>query len=244
MKAFLIAMQFLTRIPVTVKGSIEEDELLKSIYFYPLIGLIIGIILFFINQLVSGVMPSGVIPTVILASLVFLTGGLHMDGFMDTMDALGSGAEKERALEIMKDSRVGAFGVLGAIILLIVKLSFLQNLSIHVFPDVLLVMPILSRLAVVVSMPMGDYAREGYGLGKVMIDGVGWKQVLVTTAFSLLLVFPVIGFRVFSISAVLILFLFLWNGYLKRKIGGITGDTLGATIEMADVLVLTVMLLF
>ncbi len=244
MKAFLIALQFLTRIPVTVKGNIEEEDLLKSVYFYPLIGLIIGIVLLIINQLVSGVMPSGVKPTVILASLVFLTGGLHMDGFMDTMDALGSGAKKEKALEIMKDSRVGAFGVLGAVILLIVKLSFLQNLSINLFPVALLVMPILSRLAVVASMPMADYAREGYGLGKVMIDKVSWKQVLVAAVFSLLIVFPVIGFKVLSISAVLMIFLMLWNGYLKRKIGGITGDTLGATIEMTEVVILTVMLMF
>lgn len=243
MKAFFIALQFLTRIPVSVKGNIEDDDLLQSVYFYPLIGLIIGIILYFINQVITGVMPSGVKPVVILASLVFLSGGLHLDGFMDTMDALGSGAQKERALEIMRDSRVGSFGVMGAIILLLVKFSFLQNISPGLFPQVLLVMPVLSRLAAIISMPLADYAREGYGLGKVMVDGVGWKQVLVTTVFSLLVGFFIIGFKVFSIFILLIIFIWLWNSSLKRRIGGITGDTLGATIEMAEVVILAGILL-
>ena len=242
MKGFFIALQFLTRIPVTVKGTIEEEDLLKSVYYYPLIGLIIGIILYFINGAVTGVLPTGVKPVVILASLVILSGGLHLDGFMDTMDALGSGAEKERALEIMRDSRVGAFGVIGVVILLLLKFSFLQHISTGIFPEVLLVMLVLSRLAAVISMPLADYAREGYGLGKVLVDGVEWKEALVTTVFSLVVGLFIIGVKVFSIFFVLIIFIWLWSSYLKKKIGGITGDTLGAAIEMAEVLILAVML--
>lgn len=242
MKGFFIALQFLTRIPVTVKGNIEEEDLLKSVYYYPLIGLIIGIILYFINGAVTGVLPTGVKPVVILASLVILSGGLHLDGFMDTMDALGSGAEKERALEIMRDSRVGAFGVLGVVVLLLVKFSFLQNISTVVLPEVLLVMPVFSRLAAVISMPLADYAREGYGLGKVLVDKVSWKEVFVTTVFSLVVGVFIMGMKVFSIFLVLVVFLWLWNRYLKKRIGGITGDTLGAVIEMAEVLILAIML--
>ncbi len=242
MKGFLIALQFLTRIPVTVKGNIEEEDLLQSVYFYPVIGLIIGIIIFFIYGAVTGVLPLGVRPVIVLASLVFLSGGLHLDGFMDTMDALGSGAEKERALEIMRDSRVGAFGVLGVVVLLLVKFSFLQNISTVVLPEVLLVMPVFSRLAAVISMPLADYAREGYGLGKVLVDKVSWKEVFVTTVFSLVVGVFIMGMKVFSIFLVLVVFLWLWNRYLKKRIGGITGDTLGAVIEMAEVLILAIML--
>lgn len=242
MKGFLIALQFLTRIPVTVKGDIEEEDLLQSVYFYPLIGLIIGIILFLIYGAVTGVLPPGVRPVIVLAALVLLSGGLHLDGFMDTMDALGSGAEKGKALEIMRDSRVGAFGVLGVVVLLLIKFNFLQNISPGVLPEVLLVMPVFSRLAAVISMPLADYAREGYGLGKVLVDQVSWKEVLVTTVFSLVVGVIIMGMKVFSIFLIVVIFLWLWNHYLKKRIGGITGDTLGAVIEMAEVLILALML--
>ncbi len=242
MKGFLIALQFLTRIPVNIKDSIEERDLVRSVYFYPLIGLIIGIILVVINDLLTNYIPSGTRPVILLTALVFLSGGLHLDGFMDTMDGLCSGAPREKALEIMRDSRVGAFGAVGLVVLLLLKLNLLQNFSGDSLRNLLLVMPVLSRFTVVAAMPLADYARTGFGLGQVLVNKVEWKEVLVTFIFSLAVCILILGLKSFVLIMLLFLFLWIWTGYLKSKIGGITGDTLGATIEIAEVLTLFILL--
>ncbi|RQD78647.1 MAG: adenosylcobinamide-GDP ribazoletransferase [Candidatus Syntrophonatronum acetioxidans] len=243
MKGFLIALQFLTRIPVKIEGSIEEGDLINSLYYYPLIGFIIGILLVLVNSLLVSYLPLGARSVVLLTIIVFVSGGLHLDGFMDTMDGICSGKDRERSLEIMRDSRVGAFGVLGLVLILLLKLTFLQNISGQALNSALLVMPVASRWTVVVNMTMASYARQDFGLGKVMIDNAGWKEVLVTMIFTLIISVYLLGFQALSLLLLLLIFTWFWSVFLKGKIGGLTGDTLGALLEMSEVLVLFILLI-
>jgi len=242
MNSFLIAIQFLTRIPVNIKDPIEDNDLINSVYFYPLIGLIIGIILTAFNFILVDLVPFGARAAILMVILVFLSGGLHLDGFMDTVDGLGSGASREKALEIMRDSNSGAFGVIGAVLLLLLKLTFLQSFSSQSLPGILLVLPVVSRWAVVAAMPLADYARSGFGLGKVLVNSVGWKETLFTLMFTLIVSIILTGLISFILIFFVFLFLLVWTGYLNKKIGGITGDTLGATIEITELLVLFILL--
>jgi len=243
MKGFLVALQFLTRIPVKIEGNIEEGDLVNSLYFYPLIGFIIGILLVLVNSLLASFLPLGARSVVLLTIMVFISGGLHLDGFMDTMDGVCSGKDREKSLDIMRDSRVGAFGVLGLVLILLLKLTFLQNLSGQALNSALLVMPLASRWAVVANMPMAPYAREGFGLGKVMVDNAGWKEVLVTLAFTLVISAYFLGFQAVYLFLLLFIFTWFWSVFLKGKIGGLTGDTLGALLEITEVLVLFILLI-
>lgn len=243
MKGFLIALQFLTRIPINIEGTIEEEDLVKSVYYYPLIGLIMGIILVLFYDLLTKLVPFGARPAIILTVLIFLSGGLHLDGFIDTMDGLCSGAPQKKALEIMRDSRMGAFGAVSLVVLLLLKLNLLQNFNSIYLRSLLLVMPVLSRFMAVAAMPLADYARSGSGLGQVLVQKVGWKEVLFTFIFTLAVSIFVLGFKSFLLIPLLFLFLWIWTAYLKNKIGGITGDTLGATIEITEVLIIFILLI-
>lgn len=243
MKGFLVALQFLTRIPVKIEGSIEERDLLNSLYFYPLIGLVIGILLVLANIILGPLIPLEARVVILLTLLVFLSGGLHLDGFMDTMDGICSGKNRERSLEIMRDSRVGAFGVLGLVLLLLIKLTFLQSLRGPDLNNALLVMPMVSRWVVVANMPMAPYAREGFGLGKLMVENARWKEVLVTLAFTLVVSSFLLGFKAAILILVLFVFACICSLFLKEKIGGLTGDTLGAVLETSEVFVLLILLI-
>ncbi len=244
MNSFLIALQFLTRIPVNVKDPIENNDLVNSVYFYPLIGLIMGIILAASDYVLKTFVPLDARAVIILAIFILLSGGLHLDGFMDTVDGLGSGAPREKALEIMQDSHSGAFGVIGVVLLLLLKLTFFQSFHAQFLPVVLLVTPVLSRWAVVAVMPLADYARSGFGLGKVLVNSVGKKEVLATLIFTLIVSMILVRIASFILIFFILLFLLLWTRYLNKKIGGITGDILGATIEITEVIVLFILLVF
>lgn len=242
MRGFLVALQFLTRIPVNLPGEITPGDLVNSTLYYPLTGLLLGIILVTVSHFSYAYFPPGVAAALILAALALITGGLHLDGFMDTMDGLGSGAPRERALEIMRDSHAGAFGVIGVVVLLILKLSLLQALGRDCLVEALLVMPVISRWSAVAVMPLAGYARKEYGLGKVLVEEVGWKQVGTITVFTLAVSYYFLGLKSIWLLLVTAGLLYLWAAYLGRRIGGLTGDILGATIEMAEVLVLLALL--
>ena len=160
MRAFFIGLQFLTRISIVEQNDWCEKDFADSVRYFPLIGLVLGIIYAAFAALLLRLLPEhGVFvpPHVVAATLlmlpILLTGGLHCDGFMDTMDGLFSGRSRERMLEIMKDSRVGANGVFAFVLLVFFNWSVLLDLlqSPWLFPA-LFVMPIVSRLMMVVAI--------------------------------------------------------------------------------------------
>ena len=129
MNQLLLALQFITRIPIRQDLNYDQPNIAASMTYYPLVGTLIGAILVVINQVGGSYFPPLVTNALLVIGLIVLTGGLHLDGLMDTCDGIFSGREKEKILEIMRDSRVGAFGVIGVVALFLLKFSLLVESS-------------------------------------------------------------------------------------------------------------------
>ena len=263
LRAFFIGLQFLTRISIVEQKDWCEKDFADSVRYFPLIGLVLGIIYTAFAALLMSFLPQNgillphhVVAAILLILPILLTGGLHCDGFMDTMDGLFSGRSRERMLEIMKDSRVGANGVFAFVLLMIFDWSILLDLlqSAWLFPA-LFAMPIVSRLMMVVAISAFPYARP-VGMGKAFKDG-GTKSVLYGAFFyTLILVFfpgvaadflgiiPLdaagLSSWLLSMTAVIfaaLLFTIFFASYATRHLGGLTGDVYGAITTLTETLV-------
>lgn len=244
MKDFIIALQFLTRFTINSKKfELSKEDLANSTVCFPIIGLVIGSFLILINFVLSLFLPVLVVDSFIIISLIFITRGLHLDGYADTIDGFASGRNKKEILDIMSDSRVGAIGVIGVFCLLIIKFSLIHEISIEVKNIALILMCVLGRWAIVMAAASSDYAKDNNGLGKPFTDYVGTKEFVFATIITVL-----IGWGLFSWGPlyykgiILILMVYLVNlsliKFVKEKIDGVTGDILGALCEVTEVLVL------
>jgi adenosylcobinamide-GDP ribazoletransferase len=227
----LAALQFLTVIPV--KRRFSAKQLGRSTVYFPVVGIIIGLILAALNYLLGLVLPSSVVNALLVVSLVVLSGGLHLDGLADTCDGLakqGTPAEKRR---VMHDSRVGGFGVIGIALVLLVKYISLNSLPQSLMMFSLIVAPVISRWAMVYAIFAYPYGRA-VGRGKAFKQATGWPELVVATLIAL-----VLAAGLLKLAGVAILFL-VWlltmavAVYLKRKFTGLTGDTYGAINEVAE----------
>jgi adenosylcobinamide-GDP ribazoletransferase len=236
LKSILFAFYQLTRLPLP-GVPFEEKSCGRSTAFFPAVGLILGLILVALARGAQWCFPDQVRAALIVFSLVVLTGGIHLDGFMDSIDGLFSGRSQERKLEIMRDSRVGAFGVIGAICLLLAKYTLLLGLPDKVLIPVLVAVPALSRWCMVIAVTSFPYARPE-GLGKVYNAQAGNKELLAATLIAAL----VAGISINLLGAWLILaggsFTYLACRRITRELGGMTGDTYGFINEMAEVILL------
>lgn len=233
MRSFLIAMQFLTRIKIKKTVEINAENFGRSGLYFPLVGLIIGLILalsfFFISRVFQPL--SSII--ILLTLEIIITGGLHLDGFMDSCDGIFSGREREKILEIMKDSRVGSMGVLGIILLLGLKTAFfLEVPPIDLIP-VIIVMPMLGRLAmiwVIVSFPS---ARDN-GLGGFFQKGTGGINFILIALFVLVLCIIILPFKMVSTVLLTMLSTYYVSHRINTLLKGHTGDTYGAISEVTE----------
>lgn len=247
MKDFITGLQFLTRIYIAKQTEWSPESFGRSVKFFPLVGGIIGIILVICNQvfaeylpLLGFYMPPHVLTILLILINVLLTGGLHCDGFMDTMDGIFSGRSKERMLEIMKDSRVGANGVMAFVLLVLLKWSLILEMSPLLVPSALFVMPILGRFSMVVGITVFPYARMD-GIGKAFAQYAGKYALYSSAAFTLLLI-ALIGKQAILSLGIVSLCTMLLARYVTNLLGGLTGDVYGALSEMAEIIVLFVFL--
>ena len=240
MKRFLAAIRFLTVLPVAGTLGTREEDLGGSVPFFPLVGLLLGaaagLVAWAMAAVVSPILSAAVLVVVMLA----FSGALHMDGLSDSADGMLSSRPRERILEIMKDSHVGAMGVIAIVCVLLVKFASLASVPAANLWAAALLMPLAGRCAIVTHMALLPYARE-QGLGKVFCGGraVGsaiWAMaVLAVAAWAL---FAWQGLVIVAICAGVSAIL---AAYFYRKIGGATGDTFGAVCELVE-LVPTVVL--
>jgi len=173
----------------------------------------------------------------ILVIFEFLfTGGLHADGFMDTCDGLFSGRDRERKLEIMKDSRVGSNGVVGFVFLTLLKWQLLVNLPTVVVPMVLMSMPILSRYTMVISIQKFPYARPE-GIGKFFAANAPKYATSVATVLALLPLFFYEWLYAYLFVIALVVNLII-NSYVTKHLGGTTGDTYGFVCELSEIFII------
>ena len=236
MKPFLAAIQFLTVIPFP-KGFVGgEKELEKSVPFFPVIGLLIGIIIAAFDYLICFILPPLPASVITVIALISISGGLHMDGLADTADGFFSARPRERVLEIMRDSRTGVMGVVAVVFLVILKISLLMSLSPALRFGIILLMPLAGRCSLVIMMRILPYVRYQGGLATAFGMERSWVNVLWASAFLVVagwITVKWLGLLV-SISSLLAAVLFL--GYCFRKIGGYTGDTLGAVCEITEII--------
>lgn len=249
LQEFITALQFLTRIRLVRESACDEVAFGRSVRFFPLVGMAAGAVLLLAAQLTGGWMPGTVRSTLLLTLCIFITGGLHCDGLMDTADGLFSGRSRERMLEIMKDSRVGAFGVIAIILLLLWKWSLLQDMPDSLLGTALISMMTLSRLAMVLAILHFPYARaEGMGKAFSLHAGQGaLGGALLTVAALLGGIFAATGLFLFlvatSATVCATAFAFWFGHWATRKLGGLTGDLYGAVTELTELLVLLVFIL-
>lgn len=240
MQGFVTALQFLTRIHIMKQEEISPGEFGRSVKFFPLVGAVIGIILFCGFSLAEGRLPGHILASLIIAAEIFITGGLHIDGLMDTADGVFSSRPRDDMLEIMKDSRVGAFGVTAFGLYLLIKFSLLLDLPASITGLALLVMPVIGRLAMVMVITFFPYARQD-GMGKAFAGFGGGKTLAVALIITMVIILPA-GRLAFFALLTAGLFAILAGRYITGLLGGLTGDVYGAVTELAELVVLAVIL--
>ncbi len=237
MRGFLIALTFLTRLPLPApKVEVTSEEFTRSYRYYPLVGLVLGLLLWLMARALVLYFPPLVLGALLLSAELMLTGGLHLDGFMDSMDGLLSARTPERILEIMKDSRVGAHACMALIGLLLLKFTLLASLNPAQF-SILLVMPMLSRWVFQIGVIGFPYARP-QGLGKGIHETTHWAPFLLTGSIVLGISFYLAGLAGLIAFGVCILTITFLASRISSLLGGLTGDLYGAFIELSEVVCL------
>jgi len=231
------ALRFLTALPLP-HSEVRPGEIGRSAAVFPLVGLLIGFALAGVDWLLRLVWPVAVANAGLLIAAILLTGGLHFDGLMDSCDGLFGRRDPLRRLEIMRDSRVGSFGVLGAASVLLLLYACLGELSGVPRSFALVLMGTLSRWAMVIAIWAFPYARED-GLGRSFKDGVGLGHLAVATAVAVgvaaLLVLSGLGATVAAVSCfVAALVAVLTGAFACTRIPGLTGDSYGAIEQLAE----------
>ena len=185
MRRFLVALQFLTVLPVNIKSGIEEKDFGASLVYFPVVGLLIGLLLALAAASLA-FLPALVKSAMILALYIFITGGIHLDGFADTCDGFYGNKSAEKILEIMRDSRIGAMGVIGIISILLLKFTMIASLPEGSLWKILIVMPVFSRWSLGFACNAARYARRE-GKAKYFIEYSRNRDVIVGGIFTLVL---------------------------------------------------------
>ena len=239
MNSFLIGLQFLTRIHLVRQTVWTAEDFGRSTRFFPLVGLVLGICYALAAWILVSVLGMRALTAALLLILpLLLTGGLHADGFMDTADGVFSGRERERKLEIMKDSRVGSFGVVAFVLLMFLQFALLLDMSLPLLVPVFFVMPIIGRMAMVLAVSCFPYARAD-GMGKTFADMADRGTVAIAAVTTSVLVIP-IGLLATLALVLGIVFALLFCRWMTTILGGVTGDVYGAATVLTETIVLAV----
>ncbi len=249
LRLFFIALQFFTRLPTPRRVGFEPEWLHHSARYFPAVGFCVGLVgagVFGAAQVFFG--PTVAALLCIIAT-VLLTGGFHEDGFADTCDGLGGHVSRERALEIMKDSRIGAYGAMGLVLMLGLKVAALSGLgavSIWAAMVALLMAHTTSRAATVLMIAWLPYAGdEAHAKAKPLAQQARPSDVLIACLTSLLIASLVVfassqglavgGWGAVAGSLFAAILMLLWCArWLKKRLGGVSGDTLGATQQLVE----------
>jgi adenosylcobinamide-GDP ribazoletransferase len=238
-KNYLAAFQFLTIVPLPFKTDCEAENLGRSTAVFPLVGLTIGALLAGLDWLIAPWLARPLTDALLITALAAVTGALHLDGLADICDGIAARGGRERFLEVMKDSRVGAVGVVGIVLGLLLKWQALLAVPAGVKMQALLFVPALARMAQVLAMTGARHARKE-GLGAVFIQGAGYTQLITALALTLVAAFLLPPLTGLAAYIVVILATVALRFYFQRRLDGLTGDVLGCINELAEILALAV----
>lgn len=235
----LLQVKFLTRIPVPVKTDYDERAFAAGAVFAPLIGLLIGLISIGAFLLFARLDARPLAVLMAMVAGIAVTGGIHLDGLADTFDGLFSYRTRERVLAIMKDSRLGTGGAIGLIVVIMLKYAMLVSLQDGHLLVCLAVMPVLSRMTIAWSAGLSVYARQGEkGLAAGLVEHTGVLEIGIATILGALISALFLKLAALPLMLIVIAFTLLMNLYARSRIGGITGDVIGAVIEMSELVFL------
>lgn len=243
---FLLAVGFFTRLPVPDFADFEETDLNYSAKYFPLIGVIVGLVGATTFVISAQFLPQSIAVLISMVSTVYLTGSFHEDGLADSVDGLGGGWNREQILTIMQDSRLGTYGAVALFFVLFAKFQLLNTLNIAIIPFVIIAGHAISRLSAVWIMSTLNYVKL-IGKAKPLATQLSLPALGLANLFGLL---PYLGLVIFFISrqsaSLVINFILLtlipmilvglwWRYKIKHWLAGYTGDTLGAMQQMTEV---------
>ncbi|MGI2335332.1 MAG: adenosylcobinamide-GDP ribazoletransferase [Dehalogenimonas sp.] len=249
MMSFLAAWRFLTSVPIPFNKEdwnrpLTQEQFAHSLVYYPFIGLLIGGILCALYWLFSHFLPLILADALLLGSLVMLTGGLHLDGVVDTFDGLAGGHRSpERRKQIMKEPGVGAIGVVVLVVLLGIKYIALLSVPDSVIYSTLILMPVISRWAMVYAVFRYPYARE-QGMGKSLKDASGQVVLILASVSALFIVAFAGGWHGVIMIVLIWLLTIALARFFRGKFEGLTGDSYGTINEFSEFAVLLLVVLF
>ncbi|OWO82995.1 adenosylcobinamide-GDP ribazoletransferase [Photorhabdus luminescens] len=246
LRLFLASLQFMTRIPVPSRWTqgLEIDQYARGIASFPLVGLIVGMLAAVVFTLLAPWCGAPLAALGYVLALALLTGALHLDGLADTCDGVFSARKREKMLEIMRDSRLGTNGGLALIFLILAKVLVVSELSLRGAPMLmaLTAASVAGRSAIILLMYRQRCAREGSGLGNLYIGRVNGYQTLLTLLGGAMLIALLMRWSGVLALAITLLVIGLLAVYLHRRLGGQTGDTLGASVEVGELVFLLALL--
>lgn len=235
------AFTTLTSFPIFSRRPLTDLNLAASVVYYPLVALFLGGVLALLSLALQSILSPLPIAAILLFVFVLMTGGLHLDGVADLWDALGAGGTAEHRLAVMKESQVGAFGVIALVLVLLLKFSlFFEIVNKGRWP-LFLLMALLSRWAMVLAAFLGKYPRLA-GTGQAFIGKIRRSQLLLATGLSLIGAELIGGISALIAMCLVAGLTVCFVSFLKQKLGGLTGDGLGALNEKVEVFVMLAML--
>jgi adenosylcobinamide-GDP ribazoletransferase len=242
LRTFLFAWQFLTAIPLSRSThDAKPEELAASMSWYPIVGCLLGALLAAADVALAQIFASQVTNIILMVLLVAVTRGLHQDGLADMADGLAGGRTAQARLAIMRDGRIGAIGATGLFLALGLRYAGLNSMPAGEHIVLLIGMPVVGRWAMVVGAFHVTYARLEGGLAQPFLAHLSWRDLCVATVTAGLLLTALLGpwaaLSSLLIGAVLIRLSTLW---FHRMFGGVTGDLLGATNEVAEILFIVI----
>lgn len=234
MRLLVIAFQFLTIIPLPFNVRCEEQDLGRSMAFFPLVGLLLGALLAGADYLLAPLFPRELGDLILIAITAVVTGGLHLDGLSDVCDGLAARGSRERFLDVMKDSRVGAVGAVALVLGLGLKYQALLAVPAAYKREALLFFPMAARFAQV-QMTVGAKRARSDGLGSAFVGGAGFPQFAIAAAVTLSVAFLLLGAQ--GAGSVALLFILTWGikAWSHRRLGGVTGDVIGCASEICEI---------
>jgi adenosylcobinamide-GDP ribazoletransferase len=230
----LVAFQFLTRLPIS-HIPYQPDSLSRSAKLFPVVGLVVGLGASVVQHFLVPHLNRALVALLILTFLVLITGGLHEDGLADTADAFGGGWNREQVLTILRDSRIGSFGALALVISILARLLLLSILPVNRFTAFVVSAHVLCRWT---TLPLSYFlppARESEGQGAKIAQKISSVSLLIGSLLSLVVVVYLLR-REFWIPVLVAIVISALSGlYYFRRIGGVTGDCLGATNQLTEI---------
>jgi adenosylcobinamide-GDP ribazoletransferase len=228
-----LAVQFLTVLPPLVRRPLRPCDLGRSESFFPLAGLLLGALLAGTELLLQAVVAQPVRDVLLVALLAALTGALHLDGIIDTFDGIFAHGGRARRLEIMRDPRAGAFGVVGVVLLLALKLAALGSLPQDSRLTAMLLAPPLGRWAIVLVTRTFPYARPE-GMGRSFKDAVRWTHVAIAGTMAAVLAWVIAGPGGLMVAGSVSVLALLVARWMAGRLGGLSGDSYGAVCELTE----------